>query len=193
MSEGRKSLLLIVIFTLVIGGWSYFYNTTYDRNMAELTADKLSSQQAIEQMAELVAKEQEIMDFLAKDYHLIIPKVSGLANLHDYIYATASKNNIELSPINFNTLRSNDTTKISSVEIDYTASGKYLDVRAFLQDMYQSERLFKLVDWSWQNSADGSLEIALVYTSFFHTKRDAEFLELPKLDVYEPAGRVNPI
>lgn len=193
MSEGKKTLLLILIFTLVIGGWSLFYNSTYNNRMAELDADNLSNQQAITQIEQQIAKEQEIRDSIVEDYYLIVPKVSGLANLHDFIYDTARDNNAELSSITFNATAPEVTPAISNVDIAFSVSGKYMDVRSFLQEIYNSKRLLKLVDWNWASGEEGILDMDLVYSGFFYPNEYDEFLEMPKIDVYRPVERINPL
>lgn len=193
MSEGRKSLLLVLIFALIIGGWSVFYNYTYNKNIDEFAADNLSNRQIIQQIEQQIIKEQETRDSIVEDYYLSIPNVSGLANLHDLVYDVASKNNLELSSITFNVLSSDVPTDISNVDIHFSVIGKYLDVRSFLQDVYNSKRLLKLVEWNWGGSEEGILSMDLVYNSFFYPNEYDEFIELPKIDVYDAVDRINPI
>ena len=192
MSEGRKALLLIFIFALLIGGWSLYYNWLYDTEMEKLATNSFSDSQAIRQINAQIEREKEERKTMTEDYYLIIPKESDLAGLHQYIYDVADKHRLELSPVGLFHSRNESAGKLSEVDLNFNISGKYLNVRDFLQELYNNQRFLKLVNWSWNGADAGKLDMSLSYQAYYYPNDDDEFLSAPTFETYKPAERINP-
>ncbi len=193
MSEGRKALLLVLIFALLLGGWSLYYNWLYDTEMEKLADSSFNDSQAIRQIDMQIEREQEEREAMEDDYYLIIPKESDLANLHQYVYDVAGKHKLELSSVAINTVPAVGAGKLSQLDLRFGVNGKYTDVRAFMQELYNNQRFLKLDMWSWGGSDNGKLGMELAYQAFYYPNDDENFLDVPKLDTYTPAGKVSPI
>lgn len=192
MSEGRKALLLVLIFALLLGGWSLYYNWLYDTEMEKLSDSTFSDTQAIRQINAQIDREKEERESMSEDYYLIIPKASDLAGIHQYVYKTAEKHKLELSGVNLSNSPNTSAGKLSSVDFNFSVSGKYMNVRAFLQDLYNNQRFLKLVNWSWGGASDGNLSMNLSYETYYYPNKDESFLDAPVFEAYKPAERVNP-
>jgi Tfp pilus assembly protein PilO len=193
MSEGRKALFLVLLFALIIGGWSVYYHSLYDKEMEKLANDFFNDQQMIRQLEMQIVKEQKDRDAIEAEYYLIIPKKSDIANLHQYIYDTAKKNKIDLDPVSIHVITQEITDDISSIEIGFSVDGKYLDVRSFLQEFYNSKRFLKLKNWTWDGRSEDRLTMSLEYLAYFYPNDNEQFMDVPDLDIYQPADRVNPL
>ena len=219
MSEGRKALLIILVFFVVMGGF-YFYRT------ADLNSELNKLEETIEQeqvtIQQLHAKEKtlqkqpQIKDI--KQYADALPAERGNAQLLQYFHQVAKKNQIQILTIDFddnkqieaddknttntntNTTTNNNTQQptqpekqngTKTIKINLTVKGDFNQLRYFVQDIYQSKRLINLANWQWAVTGNAPV-VQMAFKTYYFPDLENELPPLAPIPTYEPSNRNNP-
>lgn len=207
MNEGKKALLLLFAFFVLMGSF-YFYKVNrldkqIDQIVNEIEQEKELSTLTAEQIAKI--KKQPISKEVT-NYSVHLPANKGVPQILLYLNQIADKNDIDILTINMdemqrqsNQAKSSEqpTNGLQTLAIQLKLEGDYDRMRAFIQDVYESERLIDLVNWKWEVSGESEASTKLtaeltLYTYFYPEMKDL-IPNLPAIPTYKPENRTNPI
>ncbi len=199
MNEWKKTIYLLIIFFIILVGWYFLYHYIFDNKMTEVNDSIAIEEESIALKIEQINKALEQEEDLAKtNYYVYIPKESGIPNILDFFSKTAQKNKVNIEHIEVDNQVA-DSTEVTSVSELTTLSirmflnGDYVNIRTFLNDVYSGERLLNLTKWQWENNGDSEINIYLSYEAYYYPNNFEQFKDLPVIQTYSPAYRVNPL
>ncbi|TCS79054.1 hypothetical protein [Tepidibacillus fermentans] len=216
MTEGRKALLLIFVFFIFMGGFYLYKTAGFNKELKRLNEEIAKEQgllQKIQQEMTGIKREPKIDD-VAK-YAEALPAEIGNAQILQFFHQVAMKNKIEILTLDFEDhqqyeenkqMNHNDSSNdkknnrnpsqttdsgVKTVKINLTVRGDYNQLRNFVQDIYQSTRIFHLANWQWSVSGNSPV-VQMVYKTYYFPQLEKELPRLKPIPTYEPANRNNP-
>ncbi len=218
MSEGRKALLIILLFFVIMGSFYFYKVTDYNQKILELKTEIQKEEEfiaLIDQQLKEIEKKPKIKD--VNEFYHRLPSEPGTPQLLQFLEQVSSKNKIAIYSIDFEeTLgnitvqnsvndekgNTNEATKehseknsepgIVTISIHMTVSGSYFDLRDFINDVYESERLINLGEWQWAATSTNPM-VELTFNTYYSPEMDGILSPLPPIPTYTPNQSNNPI
>jgi len=213
MTEGKKAILLVTLFLLVLGG-IYFYKTySFHHHLEKLNETIQQEQEMITTMkAQIASNHQEKLLVKVKENYLFIPAEHGIPQLLSFIDQAALETNTMIEEINIENPvvyveqsdeenkkikeKQSEKNLVQTVPVTIAVRGKYLDIHSFIQKVYEEERLINLLQWEWkmENTDDEEPEIVahLSYEVYYAPKMKEIVPSLAPIEAYQLEDRINP-
>lgn len=193
MSEGKKVLLIIVVFILVLGSIYFFMANSFNNQSDELEQkikNETEQKKSLEQ--ELSYYNEKLSNKDINNYYNYLPSIKGIPQLLVGIDNIAYNSNIIILNMNFeeNTLNTDakeNDEKASTINIVMTVGGSYLQIRDFIDELYESERLISLKEYQWAiDDSQPNYVIADLYIeTYYYPQVDGIINDLELIETYE--------
>ncbi|WP_339059932.1 type 4a pilus biogenesis protein PilO [Tepidibacillus marianensis] len=222
MTEGRKALLIILVFFIVMGSF-YFYRTAgLNRELKQLNADITKEQdflQNVQQQETQLKKQPKIEDVIK--YAEALPAEGGNAQILQYFHQVAKKNNIQILTIDFDDNKQNsEGSNVSNNTSNTTASEdpsnpnpskaaqpndsgvKTIKINLTVKGDFNQLRFFvadiyrssRIINLSnWQWAVTGNAPVVqMSFKTYYYPDLENELPRLKPIPTYEPSNRSNP-
>ena len=217
MSEGRKALLIILLFFIVMGGFYFYKITDYNQKILQLETEIQKEEEfitLIDQQLKEMEKKPKIED--VKNFYQKLPPHRGTPQLLHFLEQVSSENKITIHSIGFDETLGNITVQnsdndekgktdeiaednsenkselgIVTISIQMIVSGNYFDLRDFINDVYESERLINLGEWQWAATSENPM-VELTFNTYYSPEMEGIISPLPPIPTYTPSESNNP-
>ena len=219
MSEGKKAIILIILFLVVMGGFYLYKMNDYKKD--------------IEQVEEEIKKEQEYLTLIENElktlakppeeeinlFYRQFPDSRGIPQFFQFFHEVSEKNGIKIVSLNIDeSSETDDKTEDNKKDqedqkkSDENSNSKdeadkiyrtltfqmqiegydYEKIRSFIQNIYESNRLINFKELKVSAEKEGS-STDLTFEAYYIPEMQGHIKELEPIPAYPPSDNIIPI
>lgn len=222
MSEGKKAMILIILFLVVMGGFYLYKMNDYKKDIEQVEEDIKKEQEyltLIENQLKTLAKppEEEINLFYRQ-----FPDSKGIPQLFQFFHEVSEKNGIKIVSLNIDESsetddQNDDQNKDQEDQKKSDASSNssnskdeadkiyrtltfqmqiegydYEKIRSFIQNIYETNRLINFKELKVSAEKEGS-STDLTFETYYIPDMHGHIKELEPIPAYPPSDNIIPI
>jgi len=212
MTEGRKALLIILVFFVIMGGF-YFYKTAdLNKEIDQIDIEIDKERELLDAIQGNLSevKKQPTIDDIVK-YAEGLPGERGNPQILEYFYKVAKENNIKTLSINFDDDNPMEKEQIDgsqkkegeqpqeqkenglkTIKVNLMVQGGFNELRYFIQNIHQSKRIINLANWQWAITGNTAPVVQLSFKTYYFPDLKDQLPPVKPIETYEPSNRINP-
>ncbi len=226
MSEGRKSLLIVLVFFVVVGGTFGILSFIKNSKIKKLEVEIKTQSDTIALIQEKLSGREDVLNqSFTEAMFKQVPPVNAFPQIINRFYTYANERQVTVNTLSFNKGEGEDgssplsLTKIGetikstiskekaetenkedadllirAVEFTVELQGDYENLRRFVLDLQQSERLLLITDWKLASGNPSAFPTLSLTVNSFYAPALVGVADVPAdIETYIAPKKTNPI
>ncbi|OEF98055.1 hypothetical protein BHF71_03270 [Vulcanibacillus modesticaldus] len=204
MNEAKKAIILIGIFFIALGGFYFYKINALNQGIYAVEQEIKKEQEYLTLITEQLAKmkKEPTKDDIDSFYYRL-PGSKGIPQLFQFFYQISKADKINLISLNLNDdddVKNQDSRKKNEENTIYQSltfnmmvtSDKYEQIRSFIQNIYEADRLINLKKLGFFVDEDGPI-YELTFDIFYIPDMQGKIPDLEPIITYPPSNKITPV